>query len=573
MRRATPGELARRIEQARGESRADVVIRGGRIYNLVTGELEESDIAICGDTIVGTGDKGYRGVREVDARDLIAVPGFIDTHLHPESTLVLPDEFERLLLARGTTTAIADPHEIANVEGLAGLEYYVAAAEALTLDLRINLSSCVPAGPHETNGAALGFGDLAGLRGHPQVLGLAEMMNVPGLLARDPDVLEKLSAFQGGVIDGHAPLLTGRDLNAYLACGVGNCHESTGLAEAREKLGKGMRVLIRDGSVTRDVATLAPLIDVTHSPFLSFCTDDRTPLHILEDGHIDHLVRTAIAAGRPPLAVYRAASWAAAQGFGLRDRGLVAPGQRADIVLLRDLGRCDVAGVVQAGRVLGEEGPPKPSLPAPVGYGSVRRGPVEASLFAARCAGPTGPVIGVRRNQILTDRLTLTLPYRDGVRYPDPDRDVAKVVVLERHGRNGNVGCGFVHGMGLRRGALASSVGHDAHNLIAVGHDDTDLALAVNRLIDLQGGFVAVEHGRVVAELALPVAGLVSDRPAIEVAATLRHLRAAVAALGCTLDEPFVQMAFLPLSVVPHLKITDHGLVDVDHGIVIGLDG
>ncbi|MCX7058043.1 MAG: adenine deaminase [Proteobacteria bacterium] len=565
-------DLARRIDQARGLTRADLVIKGARVFNLVTGELNRSDIAVCGDTIVGTGEEGYRGVVEIDGRGLVAVPGFIDTHLHPESTLVLPGEFERLLLARGTTTAIADPHEIANVEGRAGLEYYLDSAAALTLDLRINLSSCVPASALETSGATLSANDLVSLRDHPQVLGLAEMMNIGGVLAKDPDVLAKLAAFQELGIDGHAPLLRGRDLNAYLACGIRNCHESTSLEEAFEKLSKGMRVLIRDGSVTRDVVALAPLIDVAHSPFLAFCTDDRTPLHIAEDGHIDHLIRTAIAAGRPPLAVYRAASWAAAAGFGLRDRGLIAPGQRADIVLLRDLQRCDVARVIQAGRIADLETLPHPTLPAPVGYGSIRRAPVTAEIFRARCAGPSGPVIGLRRNQILTDALRLELPYRDGARHADTTLDVAKVAVLERHGRNGNVGVGFVRGFGLRGGALASSVGHDAHNIIVVGHDDADMALAVNRLIDLQGGFVAAQAGQLRGELPLPVAGLISDRSAAAVEHDLRALRLVVNEMGCTLDEPFVQMAFLPLSVVPHLKITDHGLVDVDRGRVIGLD-
>jgi adenine deaminase len=573
MRGPSTGDLRRRIDQARGQTSADLVVKDVRLFNLADGTLARTDIAICGDTIVGTYDNGYRGTQEIDGRDLVAVPGFIDTHLHPESTLVLPGEFERLLLTRGTTTAIADPHEIANVEGAAGLGYYLDSAAALTLDLRINLSSCVPATALETGGATLSAADLLALRPHPQVLGLAELMNSAGLLAKDDAVLDKLAAFGDGLIDGHAPLLAGRDLNAYLACGIRNCHESTGVAEALEKLRKGMQVLIRDGSVTRDVEALAEIIDVTHSPFLAFCTDDRTPLHIAEDGHIDHLIRTAIGRGCPPLAVYRAASWAAAAGFGLSDRGLIAPGRRADLVLLHDLERCTVAQVIKSGRPVSADTLPAPALPATVGYGSIRRAPVDAAVFAARCAGGTGPVIGIRRNQIVTDALRMELPYRDGERLADARRDVAKVAVLERHGRNGNVGLGFVRGFGLEGGALASSVGHDAHNLIVVGHDDADMAIAVNRLIELDGGFVAARGGRVLADLALPVAGLVSDRPAAEVEARLRTMRDVVRGLGCRLEEPFVQMAFLPLAVVPHLKITDHGLVDVDRLRVVGLDG
>jgi adenine deaminase len=570
---ASRADLKRRIDQALGQGEADLVVKNVRMLDIATGEIVRTDIAICGSVIVGTYDRDYRGRQEIDGSGYVAVPGFIDTHVHPESTLVLPDQFDRLLLGRGTTTAIADPHEIANVLGAPGLRYFIGAAEALAMDLRINLASCVPATPLETSGATLDAAALVALRDHPQVLGLAEFMNFPGVLHKVDEVLDKLVAFAGDHIDGHAPLVSGRNLNAYLSCGIRNCHESTSLPEAAEKLRKGMQVLIRDGSVTKDVHALAPLIDITHSPFLSFCTDDRTPLHIVEDGHLDHLIRTSIADGRPAHAVYRAATWSAANHFGLRDRGIIAPGRLADIVLLDDLDSCAVAQVIRAGRLVGPETFADRPLPPTVGYGSVKRAPVSAGDFAVRCAGPTGPVIGLRVNQIVTDALTLSLPYRGGERHADPGQDVAKVAVLERHGKNGNIGRGFVKGFGLTGGAIASSIGHDAHNIIVVGHDDADMALAVNRLIQLQGGFVAVRGGAVLGELALPVAGLMSDRPAEEVEAGLRSLRASVRELGCQLAEPFVQMAFLPLSVIPHLKITDHGLIDVDRFEVIGLDG
>jgi adenine deaminase len=571
--RATRDDLKRRIDQARGDGAADLVVKNVRMLDIVTGEIVRTDIAICGELIVGTYDTGYRGVEEIDGSGYIAVPGFIDTHVHPESTLVLPSEFDRLLLSRGTTTAIADPHEIANVLGTPGLEYFIEAAAGLAMDLRINLASCVPATPLETSGARLDAAALVALRGRPQVLGLAEFMNFPGVLNKVDEVLDKLVAFQDGHIDGHAPLVLGRDLNAYLSCGIRNCHESTGLAEAGEKLRKGMQVLIRDGSVTKDVHALAPLIDITHSPFLSFCTDDRTPLHIVEDGHLDHLIRIAIREGRPAHAVYRAATWSAANHFGLTDRGILAPGRLADIVLLDDLDSCAVAKVIRKGKPVTPETFENRRLPEPVGYGSVKRTPVSAADFAVPCNGPTGPVIGLKVNQIVTDHLTMSLPYRDGLRHPDPAQDVAKVAVLERHGKNGNIGRGFVKGFGLGGGAIASSIGHDAHNIIVVGHDDADMATAVNRLIALQGGFVAARDGAVLGELALPIAGLMSDRPAEEVEASLRALRGAVREMGCHLSEPFVQMAFLPLSVIPHLKITDHGLIDTDRFEVIGLDG
>jgi adenine deaminase len=568
----TRDDLKRRIDQARGAGRADLAIRNVRLLDIVTGDITSTDIAICGDTIVGTYDTDFRGTVEIDGRGRFAVPGFIDTHVHPESTLVLPGEFDRLVLMRGTTTAIADPHEIANVLGAPGIEYYCQAAEALIMDLRINLASCVPATELETSGARLDAAALVALRNHPQVIGLAEFMNFPGVLGKQDDVLDKLVAFQGQHIDGHAPLLAGRDLNAYLSCGIRNCHETTSLAEGRAKLQRGMQVLIRDGSVTRDIEALAPLIDIGQSPFLGLCTDDRTPLHIVEHGHIDHLIRTAIARGRPVHATYRVASWSAAAHFGLTDRGIIAPGRLADIVLLDDLATCSVSQVIRAGRAAADEGFAHRTLPAPVGYQSVKRAHVSAQDFAVPCAGPSGPVIGLRINQIITDALSMTLPYRDGQRHPDPAQDVCKIAVLERHGKNGNIGRGFVQGFGLQAGAIASSVGHDAHNIIVIGQSDADMAAAVNRLIDLQGGFVAARESSVLAELPLPVAGLMSDRPAAEVEARLRTLRACVRALGCTLDEPFVQMAFLPLSVIPHLKITDHGLIDVNRMQIISLD-
>ncbi|HEV7368697.1 adenine deaminase [Arenibaculum sp.] len=556
-------ELERRIDQALGRTRADLVVKGGRFLNVATGELAKSDIAVCGDRIVGTYDD-YDGETVVDAHGLIAVPGFVDTHVHCESTLVTPEEFDRCVLPRGTTTAICDPHEICNVLGTAGLDYFLEASGNLAMDLRVQLSSCVPATGLETSGARLDAADLHRYRDHPRTLGLAEFMNFPGVLAKDPEVLDKLAAFQGRHIDGHSPLVTGRELNAYLSCGIRNCHETTSIEEAREKLRKGMQVLIRDGSVSKDVQALAPVIDAVTAPFLGFCTDDRNPLDIAEEGHLDHLIRRSIALGAPVDAVYRAATWSAARGFGLNDRGLLAPGYRADIVLLEDLEDCRVAGVIRNGRRVGPETFAGRPTVRPVGLGSVKLEPVGAEVFRVPAAGPGGPVIGILPGKILTEHLTMSLPYRNGERLPDPEADVLKVCVLARHGINRNVGRGFVRGFGLRSGALASSVGHDSHNVAVVGASDADMAVAVNRLIELQGGFVAVRDGVVVAELPLPVAGLISDRAFEEVEHALSGLRAAVRGMGCTLAEPFLQLAFLPLPVIPHLKITDLGLVDVD---------
>src|SRR5450432_4863912 len=346
--------LARAIEQGRGLSQADIVLKGGRIFDLVTGALEPSDVAICNDRIVGTfGD--YRGAVEIDVSGKVIVPGFIDTHLHVESSLITPLEFDRCVLAHGVTTAICDPHEIANVLGAAGLQYFLDASLATAMDLRVQLSSCVPATHLETSGARLEVEALVPLSRHPKVLGLAEFMNFPGVLARDPACLAKLAAFQDRRLDGHSPLLRGMDLNGYLATGIRTDHEVTNVAEALEKLAKGMQILVREGSVSKDLHALAPIITERNSPFIAFCTDDRNPLDIAEEGHLDFIIRTAIKLGAPPLAAYRAASISAARIFGLADRGLVAPGMRADLCVIGDLEACDVSMVLAGGRLVEEE--------------------------------------------------------------------------------------------------------------------------------------------------------------------------------------------------------------------------
>ncbi len=556
-------DIARRIDQALGTEKADLVIKNVRLLDIVSGTLHRSDIAICGDKIVGTFDE-YSGVREIDGSDQVAVPGFIDAHVHVESSLVTPGEFDRCVLPRGTTTAVCDPHEISNVLGEAGLRYFLEASEALVMDLRVQLSSCVPATGLETSGATLGASVLRKYKNHPRTLGLAEFMNYPGLFAKDGEVLEKLADFAGSHIDGHAPLVRGKDLNAYLSAGIRNCHETTSADEAREKLAKGMQVLIRDGSVSRDVAALTPILNARTAPFCGFCTDDRNPLEIAHEGHMDHLVRTAIGLGADPADAYRAASWSSAQHFGLRDRGVLAPGWRADIVLLDDYESCTVGRVVQAGRLITPESFENRKLPDIVGLNSVKLDPVTAAHFAHPAVATTQPVIGVLPGKIVTEFRTATLAFgTDGLK-ADPEQDVLKIAVLARHGVNRNIGRGFVQGFGFKAGALASSVGHDSHNICVVGTNEADMAAAVNRVIALGGGFVAVKDGAVLADLPLPVAGLMSLLPFEGVDAQLQTLRAAVKAMGCPLEEPFLQLAFLPLPVIPHLKITDFGLVDVD---------
>jgi adenine deaminase len=560
--------LKRAIAQGRGAEPADLVLKNGSFYDLVSGRVIASDIAICGERIVGTCGT-YHGNTEIDIAGQIVVPGFIDTHLHVESSLVTPHEFDRCVLPHGVTTAICDPHEIANVLGVGALEYFFACAEETIMDLRVQLSSCVPATHLETSGARLTADDLKPFMGHPKNIGLAEFMNFPGVLNLDPECLDKLALFQGGHVDGHAPLVRGLDLNGYLSAGIRTDHETTTAEEALEKLSKGMTILIREGSVSKDLHALVPIMTERNSPFIALCTDDRNPLDIAEEGHIDFMIREAIRCGADVLATYRAASISGAKAFRLHDRGLVAPGWRADLVVIDTLETCRVSKVISAGRVVDDALFATRKSVAPVGLNSVKSKTVSALQLQARGSGVDVPVIGVNPGKIITQHLRRTLPAANGVVVADIAQDCIKVAVIERHGVNGNIGVGFVNGFGLEHGAIASTVGHDSHNICVVGVSDDDMAVAANRMKDIGGGFVVVRDSRVLAELPLPIAGLMSDKNFEEVREALIPLRAAAKSLGTVLQEPFLQVAFLPLPVIPHLKITDMGMVDVDRFMLI----
>ncbi|WP_425090776.1 adenine deaminase [Tropicimonas sp. S265A] len=555
-------DLTTRIAAGRGDRPADLVLRGGRLLDLITGELLEGDIAIVGDTIVGTLDS-YEGAEILDVSGLILVPGFIDTHLHIESSLVTPFEFDRCVTPKGVTTAICDPHEIANVIGAQGIRYFQAASRETLMDIRVQIPSCVPSTDMETSGARLEAAELAPLMGHPSGIGLAEFMNYPGVIHRDAGAMAKLALYEGGHVDGHCPLLSGRDLNAYIAAGIRTEHEATNPEEALEKLRKGMRMLIREGSVSKDLHALQPLLTERTAPYMCLCTDDRNPLDIAEEGHLDYMIRTLIALGTPPLAAYRAATLSAAEAFGLKDRGMIAPGKRADIVAIRELEACDVQHVIAGGRKVTDAAFATREETPLVGRASVRAPRVTAADFRTRANRTQTDVIGIREGQILTDHLREDIAIEDGDKRPDPSRDLIRIAVVERHGRNGNIATGFVRGFNLTTGAIASTVCHDHHNIACVGADYADMALAANRLSQIEGGFVVVRDGSVLAELALPVAGLMSDAPFEDVRDDLIALRSAAESLGVTLAEPFLQLAFLALPVIPALKITDRGMVDV----------
>ena len=555
--------LADRIDQGRGVTPADLVLKGAQVFDLITGDLVQTDVAICGDTIVGVFGT-YHGKAELDFAGRILVPGFIDTHLHIETSLVTPFEFDRCVSPHGVTTAICDPHEIANVLGVAGITYFLEASSRTLMDIRVQISSCVPSSHMESTGAILHAADIVPLMDHPRVIGLAEFMNYPGVINRDPGCMEKLEAFKGRHIDGHAPLLRGNDLNAYIAAGIMTEHEATTADEALEKLRKGMRVLIREGSVSKDLQALSPLLTERYAPYLCFCTDDRNPLDIGEHGHLDYIIRTAISLGATPLTAYRVASLSAAEAFGLKDRGLIAPGKRADIVVIDALESCRVQAVFTGGVRISDAAFDARDIIPPVGRRSVKAPPAEAHHFRTGGNRVETPVIGIIPGKIITDHLTYQIAPQDGDKRPDIARDLVKIAVLERHGKNGNRTTGFVKGFGLQRGAIGSTQCHDHHNIAIVGANYEDMALAANRLGEIEGGFVVVEGGRILAELALPVAGLMSLEPFETVHRDLIALRAAARSLGVTLEEPFLQLAFLCLPVIPHLKITDFGMVDVD---------
>jgi adenine deaminase len=544
---------------ARGDEPADLVVRGGRIFSVFTREWLDGDVAIVDGYVAGIGD--YEGTDTLDATGRYVVPGFVDAHMHLESTKLLVDEFARLVLPRGTTTVVVDPHEIANVLGTDGVHWLADLCNEIPLDVYFMASSCVPASEYESPRRPLLTGDLEGLLRRRRVLGLAEMMNFPGVISGQETELAKLRLDEATHVDGHAPGVRGKALNAYAAAGIRSDHEASTVEEGRERLRAGMWLLVREASGARNLHALLPLVREYGPGRIAFCTDDREPEHIADEGHIDSMVRAAVAAGIPPEDALVIASHNPALWHGLKHLGAVAPGYQADLLVLPDLERFEPELVLKAGRPIGAIR--RPDVPEWVKH-TVRIGPVSAADFRVPWQGGRARVIGIVPDQILTTSLVEEPASMDGQAVADPQRDLAKIAVLERHLGTGRIGIGFVRGFGLERGALASTVAHDAHNIVVVGMSDEDMAAAVARLVETGGGVVVVDAGRVQAELPLPIAGLLSDRPFEEVVAASHACVEAARTLGCVLQSPFQSLAFLALSVIPSLKITDRGLVDVD---------
>lgn len=555
------------LKIARGDKPADIVLRNGRVINVFTGEIVEADVAIAGDTIVGVGP-GYVAKQEMDLGWRYVCPGLIDAHVHIESSMVSPYQFARAVVPRGTTTIVCDPHEIANVAGAAGIRYVLDASAGLPLTVYVNLPSCVPATHMGTAGASLEAADLLALADLPRVTGLAEFMNVPGAVLGLPGALEKLTAFQGRVIDGHAPGVSGKWLQAYVGAGPGSDHECTTPDEMVEKLRLGMVIFVRESTAARNLRALLPAITPQNSRRCAFCTDDRHPADLLDEGHLDHLIRLAVAEGLDPITAIQMATLNPAEWFRLRDRGAVAPGRRADLLVFSNLKDFYPEMVFAGGTLVAQEGVPVGDWPIPAADDSAVRGSVHVDWERLSLAVPARSerlrVIGIVPDQVVTEHLIETATVQDGLAVADVARDLLKLAVIERHKGTGNVGLGFVRGLGLKRGALAGSVGHDAHNLIVAGCDDASMLTAARTVGDLGGGLVAAAGDKVLASVPLPIAGLMSDQPVEVVRQQMDRLVAVAHELGSPLHDPFMTLGFLALEVIPALKLTDQGLVDVE---------
>ena len=555
----SPAEL---LAVARGDEPADLVLRGGRLVNVLSGEIQETAVAIHGGLIAGLG--GYEEGREtVDLDDAYLAPSYIEGHMHVETTLLTPHDLARAACARGTGTLVCDPHEIANVLGVRGIEWMLGAGEGAPAELLYTAPSCVPVSAMETAGSAFGEAEVAALLEDERVVGLAEVMNFPGAVAGDAGVLGKLGAAKGYPVDGHAPGLSGRALHAYVAAGPGSEHEATALEEGREKLRLGMRVMLREGTPAKDLRALLPLVTPSTERRLLMVNDDVSVADLMDRGHLDHHLRLAVAAGVDPITALRMVTLNVAEWFELEDRGAIAPGLRADLVVLRDLEGFETLRTYQAGRLVAREGRCLREYRLPPGLGPTVRVDWDAVDLSLPVHGKRARVIGVVPGQVLTRALLETPSAEDGLAVADPSRDLLKLAVGGRPTGRTTTAVALVRGLGLQRGALASSVAHDHHNVMLTGTDDADMLLAGREVGRQGGGFVVAAEGEVLASVSLPIAGLMSPAPFAEVRTRYDRVLEAARSLGCHLDDPFMTLSFLGLCVIPELKLTDKGLVDV----------
>ncbi len=564
--------IAQRIAVARGASPADLILRNARLVNVLSGEIYLTDIVISQGDVVALGS-GYEAERVIDLGGRYVCPGFIDAHVHIESSLCTPPEFSRTVLAHGVTTVVTDPHEIANVLGLEGIRFMLERAKHGPINMFVMASSCVPATHMETSGARLEAEDLAPLLNDHWVLGLAEMMNYPGVINGDEGVLDKLELFKNRVLDGHSPAVTGKPLNAYVAAGIASDHECTTVEEAREKLRLGLTIFIREGTTTHNLRALLPLVAPENQHRLCLCTDDRVPASLIDEGSIDHMVRVAIAQGVDPVTAIRMGTINTADYFRLHHLGAVAPGRRADLIIFSDLQDLRAEQVYRGGVLMAENGQviaPKPPLRAMDLRSSMNVAPGDLD-FRVPAHGQRIRVIGGTDTQVVTPRFVEDAKIVNGEVMADPERDILKMAVIERHRASGNIGKAFIKGFGLKRGALAGSVAHDHHNLVVIGADDDSMRRAARAVIQMGGGLAAVDQDGDLARLPLPVAGLMSEAPISEVRRHYDDLITAAHQLGNQMRDPFMAMSFMALEVIPYFKLTDVGLVDVELFEVVDL--
>lgn len=562
--------LEKRIDVAAKRVPADLVIKNGKVVNVFTKEIITEDIAIVDGYIVGTGT--FEGYETVDASGKFVVPGFIDGHVHIESSMVIPSEFSNVVLPHGVTTVVADPHEIANVSGTAGIDFMLEASEGIPLEVLLMLPSCVPATPFENSGATLEHLDLEPYYSHPRVIGLGEVMDYPSVLYKDDKMLDKIvdASAKEKCIDGHASGIDAGGINVYMASGIRTDHECVTAEEALVRMRKGMYVMLREGSAAKDLVTLLKAVNEQNARRCLFVTDDKHLDEIIDEGSIDFNVKTAIREGVDPLTAVQMATLNAAECFGLKTKGAIGPGYEADLVLLNDLEKVDIERVYKGGRLVAKNGdvirPAKPSVTPPsIITGSINISPVSLEDLKVKMSeGNMANIIEIRPKMIVTRHLVEEVDVIDGHFQPSVEKDQLKIAVIERHYRTGNIGLGVIKGLGIKNGAIASTVAHDSHNIVAAGTNDEDLLKAIQMTADMKGGLAVVEGGNLIASLPLPVSGLMSDMEYRVINERIHELNGALKKIGCSMEfNPFITLAFLALPVIPELKLTDNGLFDV----------